>query len=219
MDRIVEPELMDDEQQSIAYAKADFSTSNQLFVDSLIRNFPATLHSAVDIGCGPGDVMIRLARAVPGLHVTAIDGSAPMIALARDAIRAAGLEDRITLLRGQIPGVPLADHAYDAILSKDLLHHLPDPSVLWKEVRRLGRSGAVVFVMDLIRPSSPADAHRIVDSVAASEDPVLQEDFYNSLCAAFTVDEVREQLAAAALALRISKVSDRHMLISGVISP
>jgi ubiquinone/menaquinone biosynthesis C-methylase UbiE len=219
MDRIVEPELMDDEQQSIAYAKADFSTSNQLFVDSLIRNFPATLHSAVDIGCGPGDVMIRLARAVPGLHVTAIDGSAPMIALARDAIRAAGLEDRITLLRGQIPGVPLAEHAYDAILSKDLLHHLPDPSVLWKEVRRLGRSGAVVFVMDLIRPSSPADAHRIVDSVAASEDPVLQEDFYNSLCAAFTVDEVREQLAAAALALRISKVSDRHMLISGVISP
>jgi ubiquinone/menaquinone biosynthesis C-methylase UbiE len=219
MDRIVEPELMDDEQQSIAYAKADFSTSNQLFVDSLIRNFPATLHSAVDIGCGPGDVMIRLARAVPGLHVTAIDGSAPMIALARDAIRAAGLEDRITLLRGQIPGVPLAEHAYDAILSKDLLHHLPDPSVLWKEVRRLGRSGAVVFVMDLIRPSSPADAHRIVDSVAASEDPVLQEDFYNSLCAAFTIDEVREQLAAAGLKLAVAKVSDRHMLISGVTSP
>ncbi len=219
MDRIVEPELMDDEQQSIAYAKADFSTSNQLFVDSLIRNFPATLHSAVDIGCGPGDVMIRLARAVPGLHVTAIDGSAPMIALARDAIRAAGLEDRITLLRGQIPGVPLAEHAYDAILSKDLLHHLPDPSVLWKEVRRLGRSGAVVFVMDLIRPSSPADARRIVVSVAASEDPILQEDFYNSLRAAFTIDEVQEQLVAASLGLRVARVSDRHMLISGVTSP
>jgi hypothetical protein len=39
------------------------------------------------------------------------------------------------------------------------------------------------------------------------------------LCAAFTMDEVREQLAAAGLALRIAKVSDRHMLISGVTSP
>jgi ubiquinone/menaquinone biosynthesis C-methylase UbiE len=219
MDRILEPELMDDERQSIAYAKADFSTSSQLFVDSLIRDFPVGLHSAVDIGCGPADVVIRLARAVPGLRVTAIDGSAPMIALARDAIRAAGLEDRVTLLRGQIPGVPLEDHAYDAILSKDLLHHLPDPSTLWKEVRRLGRRGAAVYVMDLIRPSSPADAHRIVESVAASEDPILQEDFYNSLCAAFTIDEVREQFTAAGLALRVAKVSERHMLISGVTSP
>ena len=219
MDRVLEPELMDDERQSIAYAKADFSTSNQLFVDSLIRDFPDRLHTAVDIGCGPGDVVIRLARAVPGLRITAIDGSAPMIALARDAIRSAGLEDRVTLLRGQIPGVLLEDHACDAILSKDLLHHLPDPSVLWKEARRLGRSGAAVYVMDLIRPSSPADARRIVDSVAASEDPILQEDFYNSLRAAFTIDEVREQLAAAGLGLRVAKVSDRHMLISGVTSP
>ena len=219
MDRILEPELMDDERQSIAYAKADFSTSNQLFVDSLIRGFPAGLHRAVDIGCGPGDVVIRLARAVPGLHITAIDGSAPMIALARDAIRAAGLDDRVTLLQGQIPGGSLEDHAYDAILSKDLLHHLPDPSILWKEVRRLGRSDAVVYVMDLIRPPSPADAHRIVDSVAASEDPILQEDFYNSLCAAFTIDEVREQLAAAGLGLAVAKVTDRHMLVSGVTSP
>ena len=32
MERVLEPELMDDELQSIAYAKADFSTSNQLFV-------------------------------------------------------------------------------------------------------------------------------------------------------------------------------------------
>jgi hypothetical protein len=113
----------------------------------------------------------------------------------------------------------LEERGYDAILSKDLLHHLPDPSVLWKEAGRLGRSGAAVFVMDLLRPSSPADARRLVDSVAASEDPILQQVFYNSLCAAFTLDEVRAQLVAAELTLGVTKVSDRHMLVSGVISP
>ena len=210
---------MDDERQSLAYAQADFSASNQLFVDSLIRDFPGHLRSTVDVGCGPGDVVIRLARAVPGLHITAIDGSAPMIALARRAVREAGLDTRVTVIQGYIPGVSLEDHSYDAILSKDLLHHLPDPSVLWKEIARLGRPGAAVYVMDLVRPSTPDDARRIVETVAAREDPILREDFYNSLCAAFTIDELREQLVAAGLDLEVARVSDRHMLVKGVTSP
>ena len=132
MDRVLEPELMDDERQSIAYAKADFGTSNQFFVDSLIRDFRGHLRRAIDIGCGPGDVVIRLAQAVPGIHITAIDGSAPMIALAREAVRTAGLDGRITVVQGYLPGLSLESTRFDAVLSKDLLHHLPDPSVLWR---------------------------------------------------------------------------------------
>jgi ubiquinone/menaquinone biosynthesis C-methylase UbiE len=218
VERILEPELMDDERQSIAYAKADFSASNQLFVDGLIRDFPDHLHTVVDIGCGPGDVVIRLARAAPHIHITAIDGSAPMIALARDAVRAAGLDARITVMQGYVPGVSLEERSYDAVLSKDLLHHLRDPAVLWKEISRLGRPGAAVYVMDLVRPPTAQDARRIVDTVSAAEDPILREDFYNSLCAAFTVDELREQLAAAGCDLEVMLVSDRHMLAKGVTS-
>jgi ubiquinone/menaquinone biosynthesis C-methylase UbiE len=218
MKRVLEPELMDDERQAIAYAKADFSASNQFFVDSLIRDFPG-LARALDIGCGPGDVGIRLARAAPGLHVTAIDGSASMITLARDAVKAAGLEGRVALRQGFVPGVSLESTGFDAVLSKDLLHHLPDPAVLWEEIKRLGRPGAVVWVMDLLRPETYEAARRIVDAVAANEDPILREDFYNSLCAAFTLDEVRGQLIAAGLDLRVTQVSDRHMLITGITSP
>ena len=219
MERVLEPELMDDELQSIAYARADFSSSNQFFVDGLINDFPRPLSTAVDIGCGPGDVMIRLARALPDLHITAIDASAPMIALARGAVMTEGLSDRIELVQGYVPGVALKAHSFDAVLSKDLLHHVPDPSVLWKEIARLGRPGAVVYVMDLVRPPTPEEAHRIVDRVAAREAPILREDFYNSLCAAFTVDELREQVAAAGLDLEVRQASDRHALISGVTSP
>jgi len=219
MERVLESELMDDELQSIAYARADFSASNQFFVDGFINDFPQRLRTAVDIGCGPGDVMIRLARALPDLHITAIDASAPMIALARGAVMTEGASDRIELVQGYVPGVALQAHSFDAVLSKDLLHHVPDPSVLWKEVARLGRPGAVVYVMDLVRPPTPEEAHRIVDRVAAREDPILRDDFYNSLCAAFTVDELREQVAAAGLDLEVRQASDRHALISGVTSP
>ena len=216
--RVLEPELMDDERQSIAYAKADFSASNQLFVDGFVRDFPGHLRQAVDIGCGPGDVVIRLARAASDIHITAIDGSKPMLSLARAAVRANGLESRVRLVEGYVPGVALQDRSYDAILSKDLLHHLPDPSALWKEVVRLGQTGAAVYVMDLVRPLTTGDAHCIVDTVAANEDPILREDFYNSLCAAFTIDEVAGQLRAATLDLRVTQVSDRHMLVSGLLT-
>jgi ABC-type siderophore export system fused ATPase/permease subunit len=71
--------------------------------------------------------------------------------------------------------------------------------------------------MDLVRPPTRADAQRIVDNVAANEDPVLREDFYNSLCAAFTLDEIGKQLLQASLDLRLEKISERHMLISGLL--
>jgi ubiquinone/menaquinone biosynthesis C-methylase UbiE len=151
------------------------------------------------------------------VDITAVDGSAPMLALAQDAVRSAALDARIILIQGYLPGLPLEDHVYDAILSKDLLHHLPDPLMLWKEIARLGKRGAAVYVMDLVRPLAPSDARRIVDTVAASDDPILREDFYRSLCAAFTPAEVQEQLIASGLDLRVQRLSDRHMLVSGLL--
>jgi len=217
MDRVLEPELMDDEAQSLAYAKADFSASNQMFVDGFVRECPAHLGSVVDLGCGPGDIDIRLARAAPTIAVTAVDGSPPMLAIAERAVRAAGVESRITLLHGVLPTLPLDAHTFDAVLSKDLLHHLRDPRVLWNAIGRLGRPGAAVYVMDLLRPATRDAAQRIVDAVAPHEDPILRQDFLNSLCAAFTVGEVAHQLRAARLDLDVAQVSDRHMLIKGLL--
>ena len=215
MERILEPELMDDEQQSVAYAQADFSTSNQFFVDSLVRDFPTHLRDVVDIGCGPADVVIRLARAAPNATITALDGSAPMIALARAATRAAGVDHQITLLHTRIPGPPPGAQSFDAVLSKDLLHHLPDPTVLWNEVKRVGLQGAAVYVMDLVRPETTEAARAMVQDGAGSEDPILQRDFYNSLLAAFTLEEVRQQLRDAELPLTVALAGPRHMLICG----
>ena len=139
--RTLEPEIMDDEHQALVYAQADFSTSNQWYVDHLMADYPDHMRTVVDIGCGPGDVVLRLAKAHADVCITAIDGSSPMIDLAREAVRTAKLQSRITPVQGYIPGLALEAESFDAILSKDLLHHLPDPMVLWNEARRLGRRG------------------------------------------------------------------------------
>ncbi len=217
MKRILEPEIMDDKQQAIAYAKADFSASNQWYVNNLIVDYSGYLHNVIDIGCGPADVPIRLAKTNPHIRITAIDGSVEMIRLAKEAVQKAGLEKQIKPMQGYIPGFDVKDRSYDAVLSKDLLHHLPDPMVLWNEARRLGRQGAVIYVMDLFRPETPDDARKIVESIAGGEDPILKEDFYNSLCASFTVEEVKEQLKKSGLNLYVSQVSERHILIKGIL--
>ncbi len=217
MDRILEPEIMDGHETAEAYARADFSDSNQAFVDRVVARFGDRLSSVVDLGCGPADVPVRLARAASGARITAVDGSEEMLSLAREAVRAAHLTEQITLHLGRLPGLALPEHAFDAVLCKDMLHHLPDPQALWSEARRLARPGAAVYVMDLMRPSSPLEAREIVERVSSREHPILKEDFYNSLCAAFTVEEVRAQLRTAGLTLAVEPASDRHMAIAGVL--
>lgn len=218
MDRVLEPEIMDSREAAEAYARADFSDSDQAFVDDVVHERGAQLTSVVDLGCGPADVAVRLARIVPGVCIVAVDGSAAMLALAREAIQAAQLSARIELHPGRLPGLALPAHSFDAVLCKDMLHHLPDPHALWSEVRRLGRPGALVFVMDSMRPDSPLEAREIVERVSGREHPLLKEDFYHSLCAAFTVEEVRAQLQAAGLDLAVERASDRHMTVRGVLA-
>ena len=217
MERILEPEIMDGQAEADAYARADFADSNQWYADHFTAEYPAHLREIVDLGCGPADVPLRIARLAQQVRITAVDGSAAMLAFARNAVDAAKLSDRINLHLGRLPGLALPARHFDAVLSKDMLHHLPDPQSLWGEVRRLARSGAAVYVMDLIRPDSPQAAREIVERVAAREHPILKEDFYNSLCAAFTLDEVRSQLAIAGLPLTVAQATERHMSIKGLV--
>jgi ubiquinone/menaquinone biosynthesis C-methylase UbiE len=215
MDRILEPEIMDGEAEAAAYARADFSDSNHAYVADVVRSFPDRLAQVVDLGCGPGDIAIRLSGVAPSTRITGVDGSAAMLAIARQALRAAGLEAKVSFLEGRLPGVALPAGSFDLVLSKDMLHHLPDPQVLWSEVKRLGRPGAAVCVMDLCRPATAAAAREIVERVSGGEHPLLKTDFYNSLCAAFTADEVREQLAVAKLSLAVSQLTERHLCVKG----
>ena len=124
----------------------------------------------------------------------------------------------VTMLVGFVPGLPLPDGEFDVVLSKDFLHHLPDPVALWYEIRRLARPGAFVCVMDLCRPDTTSVAHQIVESVAADDPEVLKTDFYNSLLAAFTPDEILKQLQTADLDLNVTLWGDRHLLIQGFVA-
>jgi 2-polyprenyl-3-methyl-5-hydroxy-6-metoxy-1,4-benzoquinol methylase len=218
MNRTLEPELMDDLEQALVYARADFEEENQGFIDRFREYFPEfTEGHVLDLGCGPGDIPVRFARALSSCRITGVDASEPMIGLAGVAVKQAGLADRITFRCERFQGVSLVEPA-DAAVSNSLLHHVPNPLQFWYRLRQLVKPGSPVLVMDLLRPDSPEEAQAIVDRYAAKEPEILRRDFYRSLLASFTEDEVAAQLAEMNLSRLIVNVpDDRHWVVGGII--
>lgn len=219
MRRIPEPELMDEEAQARAYAEADFEAPHSYFIELFRQTFPKLNVSGcvLDLGCGPADISLRFARAYPDCEIHGVDAAAAMLALGDKAIQQAELERRIRLVSGYLPGARLPRQDYDVVISNSLLHHLADPLTLWQAIREYAAAGAPVFIMDLMRPASPQHARMLVTEYAADEPRVLQHDFYHSLLAAYTPQEVEQQINQLALPFRVSVVSDRHLVVTGIM--
>jgi SAM-dependent methyltransferase len=219
MKRRPEPELMDEPEQARAYAQADFSKSDALFIRLLTELEPGELKGAraIDLGCGPAQIVLRFLQAYPGTECDALDGSAAMLEHARKALdELPGLARRCRLIQDVLPTTRIPSSTYDLVLCNSLLHHLHDPQVLWRTVRKAAKPGAIVLVMDLMRPPSAMWAESLVAAYAADAPEVLRKDFRNSLVAAFEPREVIAQLEEAELTgLEVGVVSDRHLAVLG----
>ena len=217
MKRSLEPELMEDAGQVVAYAQADFEQPNNAFVHRL-KTFvdePVFNGKALDLGCGPGDISRRFAIAFPFCKIDAVDGSKAMIDYATSATDPA-LQPRLSYIHGRLPDTELPEPNYGIIFSNSLLHHLPNPLGLWKVIKQYSAPGTRIIVMDLLRPGSKKMAKTLVEMYANDEPKILQQDFYNSLLAAFSLEEIDSQLTHAKLPLAVEQISDRHVFLSGI---
>jgi ubiquinone/menaquinone biosynthesis C-methylase UbiE len=219
MDRVAEPELMDDAEQALAYALADFAEPHQAFVTYFHERFPTFEQgSVIDLGCGAADVTMRFARAYPHAKLIGLDGAEAMLAHGRQSLAQSDLGARVTLIKTHLPAALPFIPAVDAVISNSLLHHLAGPAVLWQTIRRLAKPGAPVLVMDLLRPHSIDEAERLVAIHTDAAPPVLRKDFFNSLLAAYQLEEIRQQLRDAGLDhFTVEQVSDRHLLAWGTM--
>lgn len=221
MERIIEPELMEDAEQVEAYSVADFAQSHQMRVTWFQARFgaQATCPTVLDLGCGSGDMTLRFARALPTSRIVAVDGSQAML---ETAIRLTSAEphlaNRIQWVKASLPHDPFPPGPYALVMSHSALHHFHNPQALWQAIRAHSEPGSWVFVSDLQRVASVTEAERIVEERAGNEHPALKRDFAASLCAAFTPAEVQAQLAQAGLHnLQVEAPGDIYLLVSGVV--
>ncbi|MEV0171397.1 class I SAM-dependent methyltransferase [Streptomyces sp. NPDC050803] len=102
----------------------------------------------VDAGSGPGVVSCMLADAFPGARVVAVDGSEPLLELARARAERLGVADRFGTLTGELPDV-MADLDYpaDLIWASNSLHHLGDQQAAVRAfAERLAVGGTLALV-------------------------------------------------------------------------
>jgi trans-aconitate methyltransferase len=217
MDRILEPELMTGEAQCLAYDRADFAQPNSQFLYWLQERIGTDFAGSIlDLGCGPGDLTIAVAQAYPRSALDGIDGSPAMLKYARQALDLEPLscQQRVKFIQGIIPQAQLPRDRYDLIISNSLLHHLHQSDIFWLTIEKYQDENTAILVMDLLRPETPSEASKLVETYASDEPEILQIDFYNSLLAAFTIPEIQAQLKRVGMEhLSVMQVSDRHVLI------
>jgi ubiquinone/menaquinone biosynthesis C-methylase UbiE len=222
--RTLEPEVMDSEQEASDYDAMDHAAVNARFCDDFLAVHPRP-RRVLDVGTGTGLIPIELCRRTSEAAVMGIDLASHMLARALRHVDREGLEGRIRVVRADAKSTGLEGGAFDAVISNSIVHHIPDPQAVFREMWRLVARGGAVFVRDLARPASAAHVTLLADLYAPvvggsadSERHARQRDlFIASLHAALTLSEVRamvEPLGIPADAVRMT--SDRHWTLAHV---
>lgn len=118
--------------------------------------------SVLDVACGPGIVACAAAR--DASSVTGIDLTPAMIDQAQTRQRAMGLRN-LDWHVGNAAALPFRDGAFDVVLTRYSFHHLSEPGVVLREMKRVCRPGGRLVVIDATpSPESQAayDALEIV---------------------------------------------------------
>jgi ubiquinone/menaquinone biosynthesis C-methylase UbiE len=165
--RVPEPEVMDDSSEVEAYssaaAEAYLSKIDDTFAEHALRLIGPVPGWAIDIGCGPGQILMKLAARLPQWTFIGVDRSLTMIRraeeiadaqMAAEKVRVAAFAcSKMWFVAGDAEALPFRDGSFDLVLCNSVLHHIGDPSRLFSEIRRVAKPGAAILLRDLRRPS------------------------------------------------------------------
>jgi ubiquinone/menaquinone biosynthesis C-methylase UbiE len=114
----------------------------------LVARGPHEATSVLDVGCGPGQLLLQLARALPDATVTGVDLGDEMLLIAKARVQASGLGDRIEVCRGDAYSLPFPDASFDVIVITQFLHMLDQPHMFFAEALRVLHPQGCLYIFD-----------------------------------------------------------------------
>ncbi len=107
----------------------------------------------LDVGCGAGNFSLKILERLPGLEVTLVDLSLPMLTRAQERVPGA------RVLQGDIRALDLGEATFDVIVAAAVLHHLRTDAE-WRAVfakfHRALAPGGSLWIFDLVETELPA---------------------------------------------------------------
>ena len=175
----------------------------QMALPVLDRLVLAGDETVIDAGCGSGRVTEALLERLPRGRVIAVDGSAEMLAAARDRL---GHDSRVRFVQADLVRLAL-DEPADAILSTATFHWIADQAALYRALHAALRPGGRL-VAQCGGKGNIADVREAVAAVVAA-DPALGERLTDFDPWQFLdPDETRAHLAAAGFSRAESWLGD-----------
>ncbi|MSU75591.1 MAG: class I SAM-dependent methyltransferase [Candidatus Magasanikbacteria bacterium] len=99
----------------------------------------------LDVACGTGEIIYRLAREFPETQFDGVDFTTGMIKKAQEKTRAL---HNVSFQEADVAILPFPDNSFDVILCSDAFHHLPQPEIVLKEVNRILKKGGLFLLVD-----------------------------------------------------------------------
>lgn|SRR5487761_117352 len=197
-----EPEAMDEPGEVEAYASATAQAYLNAIDDTFVEqalSLGMTKGWALDVGVGPGSILLKVAQRSPGMRLIGIDRSPAMIASALRSAASQGLADRAKFCVADAARLPFPDERFALVWSNSVLHHLYDPNIAFSEMARAAKPGGAVLLRDLRRPSRLALAPHIA-WYGRHYTAMMKRLYGNSVRAAYTPAELKELLEQSPLA-------------------
>lgn len=107
----------------------------------------------LDIGTGTGDVALEIVRQAPEAHVTGIDPSEAMLALARRKAAARKVSGSVAFVAGDALQLPVADGSCDGVISAFCFRNIVDRRHALGAIRRVLKDNGGLVLLELVHPA------------------------------------------------------------------
>lgn len=113
--------------------------------EPIFDRHPIGAGAVLDVGCGTGEIIIRLAGKFPQASFVGVDLEESH--LARAAAQCAPFGERVRFERGDALALPFADLSFDLVVCRHVLQAVPDPAPALAEIRRVARPGGRIHLI------------------------------------------------------------------------
>lgn len=118
----------------------------------------------LDVGCGGGQTLFRLAEAYPGARLDGIDYSEVSVALSRETNARFLEEGRMEIRQASVDELPFEDNSFDKVITVESFYFWPDHDKGLQEICRVLRPGGKLLIISEVygdAPLSPRERENI----------------------------------------------------------
>jgi ubiquinone/menaquinone biosynthesis C-methylase UbiE len=111
--------------------------------------------AVLDIGCGGGRTVQRLAALASEGHVTGLDYSATSVAVSRETNVKEIEAGRVRIAQGSVAALPFPDRTFDIITAVETHYYWPDLTANLREVLRVLKPGGTFTLIAEVHRGGP----------------------------------------------------------------